>query len=280
MRLVRWLAGIAIVLFLALVAGVLGLNAWLDSAGGRATLERQLSAAAGVPVLLPDDFDVVLWPPVGASGSDLRVLDSVGGEVVARSRSFSIELAPRPLINRELRAESVRLEWLALGPPGGASFAVPKIEISGFEPGRATGLQIDLGLLGEVSGFFSWFPRAARVDLDLRYSVPEHDDIDLVVSAGYGAESIGLDDLAVRIGGQRLSGQGCVLLGGPELNLSLEAETLDLEALMNAVPSGPGTPSAGLPLEINLSLEAKTLYRGGVRAEDAVFELGAPPRCP
>ena len=55
------------------------------------------------------------------------------------------------------------------------------------------------------------------------------DDIDLVVSAGYGAESIGLNDLAVRIGGQRLSGQGCLLLGGPELNLSLEAETLDLE---------------------------------------------------
>ncbi|NNL03896.1 MAG: hypothetical protein HKO85_01315 [Xanthomonadales bacterium] len=280
MRAIRWLFYAVLMLFAFLGAAYLGLNAWVESAGGKRALEKQLSAEAGVPVRLSGEFDVKFWPPVGASGTDLEILESEAGLVMAKSRAFEIRLALDALLKQQIRAERIRLEWLTLGAAGGARFAVPGIEVTGFEPGIPTGLLIDLGFLGNVNGTFTWRPESSSVDLDLGWAAPERDDIDLAGTVHYGAPSLHMTGLAARIAGQELTGEGCVLPDGPVLNLLLAADSLDLEALADAVPGAQGASSGGLPFEVNLRLEARTLQRGELLARETVIEVGAPPRCP
>lgn len=280
MRFFRWLAGLLLVLVIALLAASWGLNAWIDSDGGRATLENQLSAAAGTPVRLSGELDVDLWPPVSASGTGLQIMDPVVSEPLAQSKTFSLELSLGALVKRQLRVERIRLEWLTLGAPGGNRFAVPAVEVTGFEAGKNTGVGVDLGFFGAISGFFTWWPEHASVDLDLNWAADQRDDIAVAGTVHYGGEVIGLEGLVARVMGQEISGQGCIVPEGPQVNLNLEADTLDLEALAAAIPGGEGGAAGRLPLDLNLRLEANTLYRGDMQATGAVLEFGAPPRCP
>ena len=266
--------------FLLIAAGLYsGSVAWLESSGGRQAIEKQLSAAAGMPVHLAGAFDLSLLPVPRAEGTELVVTDAAGIDLV-RSRAFSVDLALKPLLKRQFLVDRLELEWLTLGAPGGTRMALPSVAISGFEPGSETGLAVDLGWLGAVDGTFTWSPERAEVGLDLSWTAEGREPIDLSAVVAYFPDHARLEDLAASIGGQQLAGRGCLLTdNGPRLNLDLRAGVLDLEALAAAIPGGEGTAGA-LPLELNLRLSADEMRRGDLRAIDSVVELGDAPLCP
>ena len=276
---VRRLLIVLLFFLLTAVALYFGSIAWLESSGGRQAIEKQLSAAAGMPVRLAGTFYLSLLPFPRAEGTELVVTDAAGIDL-ARSRAFSVDLALKPLLKRQFLVDRLELEWLTLGAPGGPRMALPSVAISGFEPGSETGLAVDLGGLGAVDGTFTWRPEQAEVGLDLTWATEGRDPIDLSAVVAYFTDHARFEDLAASIGGQQLAGRGCLLTdNGPRLNLDLQAGILDLEALVAAIPGGQGT-AGGLPLELNLRLSADEMRRGDLRAIDSVLEIGDAPLCP
>lgn len=278
MKWLRWIAGLAAAVAVLLAVAAVALDAWIESAGGRRMVEQTLTDAVGLPVRLSGEFDVRLLPP-GANGTEFLVLDEAASTVAVRSRSYDLALELGPLLRRELRVDRLRLEWLVLGEPGGAQFALPSVEVSDFAVGQPTDIEIDLGPLGAVTAVASWFPGDARVLFDLAWSAEGREDIELEGALDYAPEGFFLTALTARVEGQRLRGSACLLAAAaPVLALDLEAETLDLEALEAFVPGGEGG-SMPLPFEVNLRLRAGTLLRGPVTATDVLLEFGMPPDC-
>lgn len=280
MKLRRVFLLLPLVLLLLLVVFYLAAEYWLESAGGRRAIETTLSETAGLPVRLDGDFDVMFLPRPGVRGTGLTVLDPATGEELATSQLFEAELALGPLLRKELEVNHLGLQKLVLGAGGGPRFAIPAFGISGFAPGRDTGVEIDLGWLGTVDGSFNWKPAQTGVVLDLTWAGEGRQPIELSGDLRYLPGLVRFDSFAAVIGGQAVGGQGCLLqLDRPSLNLELEAGDLDLDALLEGLPGGQG--GAGmLPLDINLRLRAASLRRGEVLASDTTLEVGAPPRCP
>ncbi len=280
MKLRRVLLLLPVALLLLLVFVYFAAEYWLESAGGRRAIEKTLSEAAGLPVRLDGDFDIMFLPLPGVRGTGLSVLDHGTGEQLATSQLFEAELALGPLLRKELDVNHLELQKLVLGARGGPRFAIPAFGISGFAPGRDTGIEIDLGWLGTVAGSFNWKPAQTRVALDLSWAGEGRQAIELEGDLQYLPGLVRFDRFAAFIGGQAVGGRGCLLQHGrPSLNLELEAGELDLDALMEGLPGAQGGAGA-LPLDINLRLHAAALRRGDVLATDTTLEVGAPPRCP
>lgn len=266
-------------LVLLAVAFYFAAIAWLESSGGREAIEKQLSAAAGIPVRLTGTFDLSLLPVPRAAGSELLLSDPSGNEVV-RSRGFRVDLALKPLFQRQFRVDRLELDWLTLGAADGPRFSIPSVAVSGFEPGRATGLDVDLGFLGAVEGTFTWRPEASEVALDVHWGIEGRDPVELAGSVSYFSDYAAFSGMQAVIAGQELAGHGCLLLADrPVLNLDLHAGVLDLAALEAAVPGGQGG-ALSLPLDINLRLAADEVRRGEMRATGSLLEIGNPPICP
>jgi hypothetical protein len=111
---------------LLLFAGVyFFLGAWLESAGGRRAVERALSERLGMPVTLQGEFDIMLLPSIGVSGTDLVLGPPGPASEFARSREYAVALAVRPLLDRRLLIQSIELGDGRLYParlsPGGAT---------------------------------------------------------------------------------------------------------------------------------------------------------------
>ena len=266
---------------LLLAAGLyMAAQAWIESGDGKRALEQKLAAAAGMPVRLAGDLDIRFLPVPGVVGTDLQLFDPVSGEKVAGSRRYVLDLALMPLVRRQLLVERMELEWLALGAPGGARFALPSVAVSQFAVDRPAGLAVDLGFLGRIDGEFTWRPGPGEVDLDLAWQAEGRDAIALAGRVAYHPDRAYFDGVTAQIAGQSVSGEGCFLAGNPPvLNLDLVAGSLDLDALGEAIPGGQaGTPA--IPIEVNLRLRAAELVRGGIRAVDTELEIGASPACP
>lgn len=280
MKLRRVLLLLPVALLLLAVALYFAAEYWLESSGGRRAIETTLSETAGLPVRLEGDFDIMFLPLPGVRGIDLVFFDPATGDELASSQMFEAELALGPLLRKEVEVNHLALRKLVLGARGGARFAIPAFSISGFAPGRETGIEIDLGWLGTVDGSFTWKPAQTQVSLDLTWDGEGREVIELAGDLRYLPGLVHFDRLAAVIGGQALGGQGCfVQLDRPALNLELVAGELDLDALLEGLPGGQG--GAGmLPLDINLQLRAEALRRGDVLASDTVLEVGASPRCP
>ena len=276
-RLIIALPLVAVLLAVALYAAA---QAWVESEDGKRALEQQLREAAGMPVKLAGELEVQFLPVPGVAGSDLQLFDPASGEMVAGSRRYVLDLALAPLVNRELLVERMELEWLTLGAPGSARFAVPSVAVRQFAVGRPTGLAIDLGFLGTIDGEFTWRPGPGEVHLDLAWQSEGRDAVAVEGRVAYHPDRADFDDVTAQIGDQAVSGGGCFIAGNPPtLNLDLVADSLDLDALGEAVPGGQGG-SGVVPLELNLRLRAEELLRGGVRALDTQLEIGSSPACP
>lgn len=276
-RLKWFLAGLPLLLAGLFLLAWLALDAWLESAGGRGALERVLSAQSGYPVTLAGDFEVVLLPAPGVSGTDLQVDDPGSGERLLSGGRYAVALALRPLLRRELLVDRLAVADIRFGAPDDpAAFRVAELEIAGFAIERPADFRVDLGPYGEAAGTFTWRPAAQGIDLDVEWGgflVPR---LSLDLRATYGAAGLWLDSIDALVDGQPLTGSGCYLAG--ELNLDLRAGRLDLDALDVVLPdTAPGDdgPAAG----IRLRLAAYEVVRGDTVAREVVLNLGDDPDC-
>lgn len=109
--LTRRLLVLAPVALLLLFAGAyLLLGAWLESAGGRRAVERALAERLGVPVTLQGEFDIMLLPAIGVSGTELVLGPPGPASELGRSREYAVALAVLPLLDRRLLIQSITLD--------------------------------------------------------------------------------------------------------------------------------------------------------------------------
>jgi hypothetical protein len=272
--------GVPLTLLVVFVVLHFAAQAWLESADGKQALEQQLRHAVDMPVELAGDLEIEFLPAPGVVGSDLRLLDPLTGDTLAGSRRYSLDLALVPLMRKQLVVERLELEWLTLGATGGPRFAVPAVAVSHFAVNQPSGLSIDLGWLGAITGEFTWRPGPGEVELDLEWLAEDRDAIAVAGRVVYFPDRASFHGVTARVAGQVISGEGCFLSGvSPAINFDLAADTLDLDALAEAFPGGQGGAEM-LPLTLNLRLRVDEMVRGGVRAVDALLELGSAPACP
>lgn len=258
----------------------LAVDYWLESAGGRRALEKTLGSRIGMPVHLNGDFNIKLLPSVGVSGTRLIVTDPVTDKDVAVGGYFETDLALAPLFREELEVRHLLVEDLKLNLPDGRPIFIPKIRLESFGFNQPTGFEIDWSFMGILTGQFTWFPEESRVLLDVLWEAQERDDMAYRGSIAYGPGQVDFSSSEITVGSQSVTGEGCLLMTGqPELNLVMEAETLDLDALWKNVPGGQGSAES-LPVQVNLRLDAIEIRRGDMTARDTRLEVGAEPVCP
>jgi hypothetical protein len=265
-------------LLLLLLITYFGLQAWIESSGGRTAVEEQLSLAAGKRVRLGGEFDVVFLPVPGVRGTQLEITDPQSGQRVAHSRDYAAALSLPALAQKRLLVDHLEMTWLTFGPEGGQRLAIPRVTLSGFEPGSLSRFAVDLGPLGEIDGEFTWRPDSFNVDLALDGALEAVGPFALGGRFFYNAEGASFDGLELSVAGQELEGSGCYHAAGEaELNLDLRAARLDLDAL--EALAGGRAGGGRLPLVVNLRLHADEMVRGEVTAFDAVFEYGSAFAC-
>jgi hypothetical protein len=103
------------------------LDYWLESAGGRRAVEQALAERLGMPVTLQGEFDIMLLPSIGVSGTELVLGPPGPATEFGRSREYAVALALLPLLDGRLLIESVALSggrvFLERRPAGAAATA-------------------------------------------------------------------------------------------------------------------------------------------------------------
>lgn len=274
-------------------------DAWLESSGGRQMLEQELTRRLGMSVRLEGEFDLMLLPDIGVSGTELVI----GGEAdstpvkgsspppfFARSRAFEVSVALKPLFKKQVVVEWIRLTDGMVYPDhyahnasgsGGetavADAVLPEIQeltLRDFTVvlDEETGAAVRLKLL-EISDFAD----GRRAPFGLEFE-------DLLAVDGWllwetARSKIELGDLRLDLGGQDLSGEACLLLREPlSLNVELKAQTFDVDAFMDNLPE-LGTGGGDAPMEIRARFSVDEFRSSGVVARGVVLNLGPDPVC-
>lgn len=283
MRLKKVILLLPALLLLLAVTFYFLLDTWLESAGGRRALERALTERSGMPVRLNGQFDIMLLPSIGVSGTDLQVLDPLRGHVVVQGGRYEVALEIAPLLKEQLVVRQLTVDDLQIDPAADG-FRIEQLSLSAFAENQPTDLRVDLGEIGVVDGVFTWFPARLAVDLDLGWQSVDGAEGRLSSGIAWAASHFRLSGLFVELAGQSVRGDGCIMLGTPPIvNLQLEAESMDIDAITEAMPGAQGEASLTefeLPFELNLILQAGNLVSGETRAKGVVLELGEPPVCP
>ena len=215
------------------------------------------------------------WTPLALDASLVRdahwsVPVSVAGSLRVAADAGSVELTLRPLAWRTGALppfETVgQLVWQADGNRLAVQLAHERLQ-------GTVSASLDVAFAEALSGTF---------DSEFRKK-----DEAAQASAGFGfslqEDLIRLDPVTAALDGQALSGQGCIVLGeSPALNLSLFADTLDLERLAAWIPEGPG--GAGeipeLPFELALEIDVAQAALPGANAQGVRVVIGRQAVCP
>jgi hypothetical protein len=109
-----WIVPLGLVV--AVVLLVLAADAWLESAGGRQRLERELTDRLSMPVSLGGEFSLSLFPRPGVAGTGLQIGSGDGRGDFASSGSYLLALALTPLLSGEIEILSLHLSggWIML----------------------------------------------------------------------------------------------------------------------------------------------------------------------
>ena len=298
-RLRKILLALLVVILLLPFAAYWLADTWLESAGGRAMLEQTLGERLGMEVQLTGEFKLMLLPAIGVSGTGLQI--GAPGAEFAYSREYEISIALRPLLDRQVLIEWIRMtggriapkryvpaESSGAGKSGtGGTFSLPEIKelvfrdfeialedavpagflvnefsVSGFATDRETPFTLEVRDLFAVRGRFLWDSGGSMLRL-----------------AGMHSE----------LAGQALDGAGCLALAPvPTLQLDLHAGNIDLDALRTALagfntpssdPNGSGGESGGGSMEIRIRLIADQLQANGIMASGVVVNFGEDPDC-
>ena len=176
-----WMA-LPLVLVIIVLLG-LAADSWLESAGGRRMLQRELSKSLGLPVRLEGAYALKLFPRLQITGTGLVIDQPAADEMLAFGRKYSAAIELKPFIHREVRISSIGLhggfvdyrylsreapaehgerrpglvlpeiasleisDFSVRLAPEGRSVLIRKLQLTGFRPGQAALLEIDAGLL-------------------------------------------------------------------------------------------------------------------------------------
>ena len=267
---------------LFLVVMYFALDTWLQSSGGRRAVERVLTAQLGMPVGLQGEFNIMLLPAAGVSGTNLVVRDGATGSDLARGGRFRVSLELLPLVREELRINEVVVEDLVLAGQGASDegFVIPRASLTGFAAGEPADFSIDLGPWGEVRGSFTWLPQQATVDLGLTWGGFMFPRVSLDTLIHYSDHVINFPRLDADLGGQAVEGSGCFIQSpGKALNLDLTAGVLDLDRL-GGWPDDTSGSGAEMPFDLNLVVKAEEVRYGETTAYGSVLRMGSAPHCP
>lgn len=270
-------------------------DTWLESSGGRAMLERTLGERLGMDVRLTGEFSLMLLPAIGVSGTGLQIGEP--GAEFAHSREYEISVALKPLMDRQVVIEWIRMTGGRIAPKryvpapssgagnseSGGKFSLPEVRelvfrdfevvleerappgflitefsVDGFAVDRETPFTLEVKDLLAVRGRFLWDSNRSMLYL-----------------AGMQSE----------LAGQAVDGAGCLALEpAPALQLDLHAARIDVDALRTALtgftaPSGESNGSAGEALDIRIRLSADELLTNGILASGVVVNFGEDPDC-
>jgi hypothetical protein len=286
----RLAIGLPALLLLALVLFYLALDMWLESAGGKDALGKALAKQAGMPVRLGDEFDVILFPVIGVSGTGLEIGGDGQGPFLV-SGSYDVEIALGPLLDKRLLIESVHLQDGTVvteryrredGDSGNgrgagqlpevrqfslqdfrfmaadtdrSALEIRRLDFSGFAEGRPTPVTAELEDLGQITGELTWLPEPQRIELRAGLSAWPPGVID--IEAGIDLRTRSLDLVA------RLD----PATGGDPVDLAAAISQLDDRWSLSGMRlerggqlvSGRGCLLLGSPVSLGLDLEAASL---------------------
>lgn len=187
---------------LLLFAAYLLVDAWLESAGGRHALERALADKVGLPVRLEGEFNVMLLPAIGVTGTVLVLGEPGAATEFARSQEYAVSLALAPLLEGRMLIESVRFadgtmhlgRWPGRESSGAdqpqAAIQLPEVgrlviqdfklvaaegddkpyllselNLEEFAAGRRSPLRLKIRDLGAWVGSLSWNPERSELEV-------------------------------------------------------------------------------------------------------------------
>jgi uncharacterized protein involved in outer membrane biogenesis len=268
-------------------------NTWLESSGGRKMLERSLSARTGMNVVLGGDFDLMLLPDIGVTGTDLIIESALSEGPLASSAEYEISVALKPLLDGRVQIDWIRLSGgeihpgryqsrqPAAGTGAAESIQIPQIEeltIRDFRvvpPGAGNG-GVRVGVF-EISGFADSQSAPFVVEIQDLVSARGRILLDMQKS------TLELNELILERSGQRLAGDACMQLGEPfSLHVVLEAEQLDFDQLRNELPETDAWTEGGeegSPVDIRVRVSVGELLAAGAVARGVVLSLGQEPVC-
>ncbi len=292
-RLRKVLLALVVVILLLPFAAYWLADTWLESTGGRAMLEQTLGERLGMDVRLTGEFDLMLLPAIGVSGTGLQI--GGPGAEFAYSRQYEISIALKPLLDRQVLIEWIRMTGGRIAPKRyvpaqsngagksgtGGTFSLPEIEELVFRDFEI--VLEDMAPPGFLVNEFSVSGFAADRETPFTLEVR-----DLLVVRGRflwdsGRSMLRLAGLQSELAGQALDGEGCLALA-PALQLDLHAGSIDLDALravvagnesLSGVLNGPG----GEAMEIRVRLSADQLLANGITASGVVVNFGEDPEC-
>lgn len=277
-----------LVLILLFPAGLyFAANTWLESAGARQLLERMLTERAGMPVRIKGEFDLMLIPALGVSGTELTVGEQADGTLFAGSAEFNVAAALKPLLRKTVQVEWIRLTGgriypqryqpqngaaasaetdlplireltvrdFQIMPAGNEERAVhlERLSVSNFQMNRETPFELEIAQLASAQGQLRWEEAQGRLHLSR---------------------------LELSLDGQPVSGRGCLDMGPPlAVNAVLQAGVFDLDRAWQTLEAfQTGTSNdAGLHFEANLELSVDELRSNGVTAREVLISMGRDP---
>jgi uncharacterized protein involved in outer membrane biogenesis len=290
---------LAIIILLPVAAYWLA-DTWLESSGGRKMLEQELTKRVGMGVRLTGEFDLMLLPDIGVSGTGLVIAGAGGDSEFARSREYEISVALQPLLERRVLVEWVRLTGGVVhpdrysriddrnGPDPEASGAASAAKFQLPEIGELTIRDFQIVLAGEDDNPLQ-LKELTLQDFAENRETPFALEIENLAAVGGrlrwdAAQSlVHFGNLQLDVAGQSVRGRGCLFLHTPpSMHFDMQAGVFDLDAFRENLPitgNGSGEGGDGLPLEIRARFTADELRTNGAIARAVVLSLGDEPAC-
>ena len=274
-------------------------DSWLESSGGRRLLEQTLSGRIGMSVRLEGEFDLMLLPAIGVSGTELVIGGPEPESELARSHEFEISVALKPLLDRKVLVEWIRLTGGSIYPEQYSR--TDRIDIVDPVVGADASANLVLPEIQELSirDFEILFAdedvnrllikELTLTDFAENRETPFTLEIEDLAAAGgtlrwdTSESLIHLGKLQLDLAGQVVSGTACLILKSPaSLHFDLQTGAFDLDEFRENLPATGASAGQGggdLPLEIRGRFTVDELNTSGAVARSVVLSLGEEPAC-
>ena len=274
-------------------------DSWLESSGGRRLLEQTLSGRIGMSVRLEGEFDLMLLPAIGVSGTELVIGGPEPESELARSHEFEISVALKPLLDRKVLVEWIRLTGGSIYPERYSR--TDRIDIVDPVVGADASANLVLPEIQELSirDFEILFAdenenrllikELTLTDFAENRETPFTLEIEDLAAAGgtlrwdTSQSLIHLGKLQLDLAGQVVSGTACLILKSPaSLHFDLQTGAFDLDEFRENLPATGASAGQGggdLPLEIRGRFTVDELNTSGAVARGVVLSLGEEPAC-